>query len=237
VKFSRVEAARAFPYRSGEYDAAVRIFRGFSVPNLSFARKTGIALAAAAALMTLSAYPAAANPIEDFFRSFSTPGLYSGGQGPAWEFRRQTVSFRTHEKPGTIIIDTRSKFLFLVLGDDRAIRYGVGVGREGFGWRGTVHVGRKAEWPGWTPPKEMIARERRRGRIIPAYMPGGQANPLGARAMYLFDGGRDTMFRIHGTSEPWTIGHNVSSGCIRLVNADVIDLYNRVRVGAKVIVV
>ncbi len=108
--------------------------------------------------------------------------------------------------------------------------------REGFGWRGTVHVARKAEWPGWTPPKEMVARERRRGRIIPNYMAGGEGNPLGARAMYLFDGGRDTMFRIHGTSEPWTIGHNVSSGCIRLVNADVIDLYNRVKVGAKVIV-
>jgi lipoprotein-anchoring transpeptidase ErfK/SrfK len=206
------------------------------VPNLSTFKKAGLALATAATLAAFSALPAAANPIEDFFRSFSTPGTYSGGQGPSWEYRRQTVSFRTHERAGTVIIDTRSKFLFYILGDGRAIRYGVGVGREGFGWRGTVHVGRKAEWPGWTPPKEMIARERRRGRIIPAYMPGGQGNPLGARAMYLFDGGRDTMFRIHGTSEPWTIGHNVSSGCIRLVNADVIDLYNRVRIGAKVIV-
>lgn len=204
--------------------------------NLTFVKRAALALAAAATLATLSALPASANPIEDFFRSFSTPGTYADGRGPSWEFRRQTVSFRTNEKPGTVIIDTRNKYLFYVLGDGRAIRYGVGVGREGFGWRGTVHVARKAEWPGWTPPKEMIARERRRGRIIPNYMPGGEGNPLGARAMYLFDGGRDTMFRIHGTSEPWTIGHNVSSGCIRLVNADVIDLYNRVRVGAKVIV-
>jgi len=179
--------------------------------------------------------PAPAGPLADFFRQLGQPDAYSGGDGP-WQFRRQTVSFRTNERPGTIIIDTRSKFLFYVLDRDRAVRYGVGVGREGFGWRGTVHVGRKTEWPGWTPPKEMIARERRRGRIIPAYMPGGINNPLGARALYLFDGGRDTLFRIHGTNEPWTIGRNVSSGCIRLVNADVIDLYNRVRIGVKVIV-
>ncbi len=205
------------------------------MPSLSIAKKAVIAVAAAATFASVWALPVAANPLEDFFRSFSTPGTYAGG-GASWDFRRQTVGFRTKEKAGTVIIDTHSKFLFYVLGDGRAIRYGVGVGREGFGWRGTVHVGRKAEWPGWTPPKEMIARERRRGRIIPNYMVGGEGNPLGARAMYLFDGGRDTMFRIHGTSEPWTIGHNVSSGCIRLVNADVIDLYNRIRVGAKVIV-
>lgn len=198
------------------------------------------AAAAAAMLFTgmFGAVPAEANILEDFFRQFSQPdATYSRPDaGPPWQYRRQTVQFRTNERPGTIIIDTRSKFLFFVLDENRAIRYGVGVGREGFGWRGVVHVARKAEWPGWTPPKEMIARERRRGRIIPAYMPGGINNPLGARALYLHDGPRDTLFRIHGTNEPWTIGSNVSSGCIRLVNADVIDLYNRVRIGAKVIV-
>jgi lipoprotein-anchoring transpeptidase ErfK/SrfK len=186
----------------------------------------------------LAAPPAQANVLEDFFRQFSQPdATYSRpGAGAPWQFRRQTVQFRTNERPGTIIIDTRSKFLFYILDGNRAIRYGVGVGREGFGWKGTVRVGRKAEWPSWTPPKEMIVRERRRGRIIPAHMKGGINNPLGARAMYLYDGGRDTLFRIHGTTEPWTIGTNVSSGCIRLVNADVIHLYERVRIGAKVIV-
>jgi lipoprotein-anchoring transpeptidase ErfK/SrfK len=186
---------------------------------------------------TLAA-PAEANLLEDFFRQFSEPGAtYTRpGESAPWQFRRQTVRFRTNERAGTIIIDTRSKFLFYILDNNRAIRYGVGVGREGFGWRGTVRVGRKAEWPSWTPPKEMIVRERRRGRIIPSHMKGGINNPLGARAIYLYDGGRDTLFRIHGTTEPWTIGTNVSSGCIRLVNADVIDLYKRVRIGAKVIV-
>jgi lipoprotein-anchoring transpeptidase ErfK/SrfK len=200
-----------------------------------FAPTKVIALAAAIVVAGLSAPPAKANVLEDFFRQFSTQDGYAG-QGSSWQFRRQTVGFRTNEKPGTIIIDTRSKFLFYVLGNNRAIRYGVGVGREGFGWKGTVRVGRKAEWPSWTPPKEMIARERRRGRIIPSHMRGGMNNPLGARAIYLYNGGRDTLFRIHGTTEPWTIGTNVSSGCIRLVNADVIHLYQRVKVGAKVIV-
>jgi lipoprotein-anchoring transpeptidase ErfK/SrfK len=116
------------------------------------------------------------------------------------------------------------------------MRYGVGVGREGFGWRGVVHIGRMEEWPDWRPPPEMIVRERDHGRIIPAYMKGGVGNPLGARALYLFNASGDTQYRIHGTSEPWTIGHNVSSGCIRLVNADVMDLYRRAKVGAKVIV-
>ncbi|HVZ12876.1 MAG TPA: L,D-transpeptidase [Bauldia sp.] len=153
-----------------------------------------------------------------------------------WKFHRQEVSFQTNEKPGTIIIDPDQHFLYFVEGNGAAIRYGVGVGREGFGWRGTVHIGRKAEWPGWTPPPQMVARERARGVRLPAYMAGGPDNPLGARAMYLYNGGGDTGFRIHGTSEPWTIGLNVSSGCIRLINDDVTDLYNRAKVGAKVIV-
>jgi lipoprotein-anchoring transpeptidase ErfK/SrfK len=153
-----------------------------------------------------------------------------------WEFHRQTVNYTSNEKPGTIIIDPRAHFLYFVLGNGQAIRYGVGVGRTGFGWHGTVHVGAKQEWPGWTPPKEMIVREAKRGHKLPAFMPGGVGNPLGARAMYLHNGTGDTGFRIHGTSEPWTIGLNVSSGCIRLINDDVSDLYSRVSIGAKVIV-
>jgi lipoprotein-anchoring transpeptidase ErfK/SrfK len=116
------------------------------------------------------------------------------------------------------------------------MRYGVGVGREGFGWKGAVTVGRKAEWPTWTPPAEMRAREAKRGRKLPVRMEGGPNNPLGARALYLHRGGADTLYRIHGTNEPWTIGLNVSSGCIRLVNDDVVDLYRRVKTGAKVVV-
>jgi lipoprotein-anchoring transpeptidase ErfK/SrfK len=152
------------------------------------------------------------------------------------QFRRQNVRFHSTEAPGTIVIDTRAHFLYLVLGNDRAVRYGVGVGRTGFGWSGTVRIGDKQEWPAWHPPAEMIAREARRGHKLPVYMAGGQGNPLGARAMYLHNGSGDTGYRIHGTSEPWTIGLNVSSGCIRLVNDDVIDLYQRVGVGTKVIV-
>jgi lipoprotein-anchoring transpeptidase ErfK/SrfK len=152
------------------------------------------------------------------------------------QFRRQTVSYATAERPGTIVIDTRAHFLYFVLGQNQAIRYGVGVGRTGFGWKGTVHVGDKQEWPGWTPPPQMIARERARGNVLPAYMPGGMDNPLGARAMYLYSGDGDTGYRIHGTSEPWTIGLDVSSGCIRLNNDDVVDLYQRASLGAKVIV-
>lgn len=167
--------------------------------------------------------------------TLTPPASVPGGPLP-YQFQRQYVRFDTKERPGTIVIDTRQKFLYLVGSDGRALRYGVGVGKEGFGWHGTVHVGRKSEWPDWRPPGEMIVRERHRGHIIPAFMAGGPGNPLGARAMYLYDGGRDTLFRIHGTSEPWTIGHNVSSGCIRMVNADVTDLYERAPVGTKVIV-
>ena len=152
------------------------------------------------------------------------------------QYQRQRVRFPTNEKAGTIVIDANNKFLYLVEGNGTAMRYGVGVGRVGFGWHGTVKIGRKAEWPTWTPPPEMRARERKKGRILPVSMEGGPQNPLGARAMYLYDGGRDTMYRIHGTSEPWTIGHNVSSGCIRMVNADVSDLYERAPIGTKVIV-
>jgi lipoprotein-anchoring transpeptidase ErfK/SrfK len=156
---------------------------------------------------------------------------------PKSKYWRKKVRFQTNEKPGTIIVDTNTKYLYYVEGNNRATRYGVGVGREGFGWSGTVKVGRKAEWPSWRPPASMIARERRKGRKLPAYMKGGPNNPLGARALYLYRGGRDTIFRIHGTNQPWTIGQNMSSGCIRMMNKDVEHLYKRADVGSKVIVI
>jgi len=148
---------------------------------------------------------------------------------PAEEFRRQEVDYSGGEAPGTIVIDTRQKFLFLVQPAGRAIRYGVGVGRPGFEWAGVKTITRKAEWPGWTPPPQMMLRRP----DLPAHMDGGPDNPLGARALYL----GSSMYRIHGTNEPETIGRNVSSGCIRMMNDDVIDLYERVRVGTKVIVI
>jgi lipoprotein-anchoring transpeptidase ErfK/SrfK len=147
-------------------------------------------------------------------------------------YYRQEVADPTGEKAGTIVIDTTDRFLYLVGDDGHAMRYGVGVGREGFAWKGSAKVARKAEWPGWTPPPEM----RKRRPDLPSHMEGGLSNPLGARAMYLHKDGRDTMFRIHGTNEPQTIGHAMSSGCIRMVNSDVEDLYARVPVGAKVVV-
>jgi lipoprotein-anchoring transpeptidase ErfK/SrfK len=143
-------------------------------------------------------------------------------------FRRQTVSYATREAPGTIIIDTPNTYLYYVLGNGQAIRYGIGVGRDGFTWSGTQSVTKKAEWPDWTPPPEMIQRQP----YLPRHMAGGPGNPLGARAMYL--GG--TVYRIHGTNAPDTIGKRVSSGCIRLTNDDVSDLYSRVNVGTKVVV-
>ncbi|MBB2821450.1 UNVERIFIED_ORG: lipoprotein-anchoring transpeptidase ErfK/SrfK [Rhizobium esperanzae] len=153
------------------------------------------------------------------------------------QFKRKKVRLMTTEAAGTVIIDTKNKYLYLVEGNNRATRYGIGVGRDGFGWSGIVKIGRKAEWPAWTPPAEMRRREAAKGHIIPAYQEGGEDNPLGARAMYLYQGGRDTIFRIHGTNQPWTIGLNMSSGCIRMMNEDVTHLYDRAPVGTKVIVI
>jgi len=155
--------------------------------------------------------------------------------GTPEQFRRKVVNFETAEEPGTIIIDGDQHYLYLVQPGFKAIRYGVGVGRDGFGWSGVVTVGRKAKWPTWTPPSDMIARDPKLVKYADG-MPGGPENPLGARAMYLHYGGKDTLYRIHGTNEPWTIGHNVSSGCIRMNNADVEDLFDRVTIGSKVIV-
>ena len=144
------------------------------------------------------------------------------------QFLRQRVDYRGSEEPGTVVIDTPNHFLFLVEPGGKAIRYGIGVGRPGFTWSGVHKVSAKKEWPDWVPPKEMLDRQP----YLPHIMSGGPNNPLGARAMYL----GSTLYRIHGSNEPWTIGHNVSSGCIRLRNVDVIDLYDRVKVGAKVVV-
>jgi lipoprotein-anchoring transpeptidase ErfK/SrfK len=144
------------------------------------------------------------------------------------KFDRQVVDYKTAEKPGTLVIDTPNHFLYLVEESGRAMRYGIGVGKPGFTWQGVKTISAKKEWPDWFPPPEMIQRRP----DLPRYMAGGPENPLGARAMYL----GSTLYRIHGSNEPWTIGSNVSSGCIRLRNADVIDLYGRVQVGARVVV-
>ncbi len=173
--------------------------------------------------------PMAYAPTEPSFPAVqSAPQDDDGSAELPARLKRQIVSYATREAPGTIIIDTPNTYLYYVLGGGRAVRYGVGVGRDGFTWSGTQSISKKAEWPDWTPPPEMIARQP----YLPRHMAGGPGNPLGARAMYL--GG--TIYRIHGTNAPSTIGTHVSSGCIRLTNDDVSDLYARVSVGAKVIV-
>jgi lipoprotein-anchoring transpeptidase ErfK/SrfK len=144
------------------------------------------------------------------------------------EFQRTVVYYRTAEAPGTVIISTAERHLYVVQGNGRALRYGIGVGRDGFQWQGLVKITRKQEWPDWTPPPEMIERQP----YLPRFMAGGPGNPLGARALYL----GATVYRIHGTNQPQTIGTAVSSGCFRLVNADVMDLYDRIPVGTKVII-
>jgi lipoprotein-anchoring transpeptidase ErfK/SrfK len=145
------------------------------------------------------------------------------------KYEMQLVDYSSKEKPGTIIVDTPNKFLFLVEGNGKALRYGIGVGKPGFLWSGVKTISAKKEWPDWTPPPEMLQRRP----DLPRHMEGGPQNPLGARAMYL----GSSLYRIHGSNEPWTIGTNVSSGCIRMRNQDVIDLYGRVSVGAKVVVI
>lgn len=207
--------------------------------------------AAAIALAALVAVPAIPGTVTDAAAQMQTKRFLNPDTG-RWEtrkvvrrasrsvarkFNRQTVRLNTSERPGTIIVDTRAKFLYHVQPGGKATRYGVGVGRDGFGWNGVVKVGRKAKWPSWTPPAEMIAREAAAGNNIPRFVPGGKANPLGARALYLYEGGRDTIFRIHGTNQPWTIGLNMSSGCIRMMNHDVEHLYSNAPKGTKVVVI
>lgn len=175
-----------------------------------------------------------ANPAPQRWRRDPTQdwGARAGGYSG-----KEIVSYQTSEQPGTIIINTSERRLYYVLGGGQAIRYGVGVGREGFEWSGVAKVGAKREWPAWRPPAEMIERELvKYGRQLPAVMEGGPGNPLGARALYLYQGSKDTLYRIHGTNEPRSIGLATSSGCIRMLNDEVIDLYDRVGMGGKVIV-
>jgi lipoprotein-anchoring transpeptidase ErfK/SrfK len=170
---------------------------------------------------------------------FPIPALKPSQVRPA--FLRTEVLYETAEAPGSLVIDPKSRYLYLVQGSGWATRYGVGVGRSGFGWSGTATVGDKQEWPDWYPPKEMLARQPElleHMSDLPGGigMPGGPGNPLGARALYLWQGRKDTLYRIHGTVEPWTIGASVSSGCIRMINQDVIDLYAQTPLGTKVVV-
>jgi lipoprotein-anchoring transpeptidase ErfK/SrfK len=194
--------------------------------------RSAAALVVIAAAVSFAA-PSSASPFRPFGQNapmMQAPvdeGTDDSAELPA-RFKRQVVDYRTNEAPGTIVIDTPNTYLYLVLGNGRAMRYGIGVGREGFTWAGTQSVTKKAEWPDWTPPPEMIERQP----YLPRFMAGGPGNPLGARAMYL--GG--SVYRIHGTNDPSTIGHRVSSGCIRLTNDDVSDLYSHVNVGTKVVV-
>ena len=177
--------------------------------------------------------PAAAGPTRSRPRRCGrcTPSGRCSGSSTRNSCRsRSPMTARKSPAPSSSI--AAQKFLYLVMPNGQARRYGVGVGKEGFGWTGTQNITRKAEWPDWRPPAEMIVREREKGRILPVMMEGGPANPLGARALYL----GSTLYRIHGTNAPWTIGTNVSSGCIRLRNEDVVDLFERVNVGTKVIV-
>ena len=148
------------------------------------------------------------------------------------QFRRQTVAWTGDQKPGTIVVDIDDRFLYLVQANGAAIRYGVGVGRQGFSWRGTATVGRKGVWPDWSPTTTMVSLKP----DLPRHMKGGINNPLGARALYLYQDGRDILFRIHGTNEPWSIGDRVSSGCVRMLNEDIHDLFGRVPVGTTVLV-
>jgi len=169
----------------------------------------------------------------------TVPAVKLSGIGP--QFLRKNVAYATKEAPGSVVVDPASHYLYYVEGNGRATRYGVGVGREGFVWVGDATIKNKQEWPDWYPPKEMIERRPDlKGKMSKLQsgegMHGGPSNPLGARAMYLWQGDKDTLFRIHGTNEPWSIGHSESSGCIRMINQDAIDLYSKVQPGARVVV-
>ncbi|WP_233280470.1 L,D-transpeptidase [Devosia rhizoryzae] len=191
--------------------------------------KVALAIGMSIVLSASVIAPAAAarwyNPSTNQFEDIEATAASGRGGSP---IEKTIVDYETNQKPGTIVIETGERRLYLVLEDGKALKYGIGVGREGFTWSGTNRISRKAEWPGWTPPAAM----RKRVPDLPAYMPGGPDNPLGARALYI----GSTLYRVHGTSEPWSIGQAVSSGCIRLTNEDITDLYERVAVGAKIIV-
>ena len=195
----------------------------------------GVLMMALSVVVTMTAtfarlQPAAARSARETMDVGDEPGRISSEEATITDgpFARQVVFFRSTEAPGTLVVHTSERFIYVVMGNSRALRYGLGVGREGFQWSGLVKISRKAEWPDWTPPPEMIARQP----YLPRFMAGGPGNPMGARALYL----GSTIYRIHGTNQPETIGHAVSSGCFRLANGDVIDLFDRVPVGTKVII-
>ena len=196
-------------------------------------------LAAAAAFCSLIIAPVHAEQLKFDPATFKIYGGMGNGETASLitphetsEASREIINFFEPMEPGSILIRTDERRLYFVLPGNKAIMYPVGVGREGFTWSGQDQITRKAVWPDWRPPKDMIAREARRGRAIPAFMAGGPENPLGARALYI----GETEYRIHGTTQPWSIGGAVSSGCIRMMNDEVIDLFNRVEIGATVIV-
>jgi lipoprotein-anchoring transpeptidase ErfK/SrfK len=204
-------------------------------------RKTMMLSAAAMAAACLAAAPAAAEKVKFSPQAFKVFGGMDDGASSGASFndsdvpeslRSRTISFKSLLPAGSILVKTGQRKLYYILPNGQAIQYNVGVGREGFTWSGSNSVSRKAEWPDWRPPREMIRREAKKGRDLPDFMPGGPNNPLGARAIYI----GDTEFRIHGTTQPWSIGQAVSSGCIRMMNEEVIDLYDRVQVGAQVVV-
>jgi len=196
--------------------------------STGFALRAFLAGAVAAAAIALPGLFAAAQQID--MNVVDQPGYQPTPEEEqlSGAYERQVVFFRTTEAPGTIVIDTSQRFLYLIEPNNRAIRYGIGVGRQGFQWQGIQKISRKQEWPDWRPPPEMIERQP----YLPRFMAGGPGNPMGARALYL----GQTVYRIHGTNQPQTIGHAVSSGCFRLVNEDVIDLFDRVPVGTKVLI-
>lgn len=225
IVYDAEDAVRRPVERRAAAPAARRIAMPRVNPRLRFRSFDGAAMPRTPRRTALARLP----------RAVPAPAIEHPKPGP--EFDRQVVAYETTEEPGTIVIDTQAKFLYYVLEHGQAIRYGVGVGKEGFGWTGTVEVGAMREWPKWFPPREMVDRRPELAKYMKVGMAGGEENPLGARALYLHDdNGQDTLFRIHGTNEPWSIGLNVSSGCIRMLNENVTELYSLAKIGAKVIV-
>ncbi len=212
-----------------------RIFILIGLASMAAATSEGKAQSLFNLPLTLPGAAPAPNPQTylppDADPNYSTPGGFDEDVDMSLTTRKE-VSDPTGEPAGTVTINTHERKLYLSLGGGRALQYGIGVGRQGFAWKGVAEIGRKSFWPGWTPPPEMIDRQPG----LPRHMDGGMENPLGARALYLFEGKKDTLFRIHGTNEPNSIGKAVSSGCIRMMDADVIDLYGRVAKGTPVVV-
>ena len=224
--------ARAYPPPAGRYYTPQDGYPPEPVPADGSRPPADVGAGPASPDITGSVRSGEGPPRSDATMIASLPPEYQPEQGPPAalpaQFQRQLVDYRTTQPAGTLIIDTPHTYLYLVMGHGKALRYGIGVGREGFTWSGTERISRMKQWPDWFPPKEMIERQP----YLPRFMAGGESNPLGARALYL----GHTLYRIHGTNQPSTIGSFVSSGCIRLANADIEDLYNRVQVGTRVVV-